>query len=57
MNDAYGANAGITYTGFSIDGFYTKENGAFHLRRTAFLCPRRSLRYYYCLQCSRRELP
>ena len=24
----YGANAGITYGGFSIDGFYTYENAA-----------------------------
>ena len=28
VNDAYGANAGITYAGFLIDGFYTQENGA-----------------------------
>ena len=32
VNDGYGANAGITYLGFSIDGFYTKENGAVNLR-------------------------
>jgi hypothetical protein len=31
--DGYGANAGITYMGFSIDGFYTKENGAVNLNR------------------------
>ena len=28
LGDGYGANAGITYMGFSIDGFYTKENAA-----------------------------
>ena len=31
MGDAYGANAGITYMGFSLDGFYTQENGAVSL--------------------------
>ncbi len=31
--DAYGANAGVTYMGFSVDGFYTKENGAVNLNR------------------------
>ena len=31
--DGYGANAGITYMGFSVDGFYTKENGAVNLSR------------------------
>ena len=33
VGDAYGANAGITYMGFSVDGFYTKENGAVNLSR------------------------
>jgi predicted porin len=33
VNDAYGANAGVTYMGFSVDGFYTKENGAVNLNR------------------------
>jgi predicted porin len=32
VGDGYGANVGITYAGFSIDGFYTKENGAVNLR-------------------------
>ena len=31
VNDGYGADAGVTYGGFSIDGFYTKENGAVNL--------------------------
>ncbi len=31
MGDGYGANVGATYMGFSIDGFYTKENGAVNL--------------------------
>jgi len=31
--DGYGANAGITYMGFSVDGFYTKENAAVNLSR------------------------
>ena len=31
--DGYGANAGVTYMGFSVDGFYTKENGAVNLSR------------------------
>ncbi len=31
VGDGYGANAGITYMGFSVDGFYTKENGAVNL--------------------------
>ncbi len=31
LQDAYGANVGITYMGFSVDGFYTKENGAVNL--------------------------
>jgi predicted porin len=31
--DAYAANAGITYMGFSVDGFYTKDNGAVNLSR------------------------
>ena len=33
VNDGYGANAGVTYMGFSVDGFYTKENGAVNLSR------------------------
>jgi hypothetical protein len=33
VNDAYGADAGITYMGFSVDGFYTKDNGAVNLSR------------------------
>jgi predicted porin len=32
VNDGYGANVGVTYLGFSIDGFYTKENGAVALK-------------------------
>ena len=32
VNDGYGANAGVTYAGFSVDGFYTKENGAVSIR-------------------------
>ena len=35
VGDAFGANAGITYMGFSVDGFYTKENGAVNLSRIA----------------------
>lgn len=31
VNDGYGANVGVTYLGFSVDGFYTKENGAVSL--------------------------
>ncbi len=31
VGDGYGANVGITYGGFSIDGFYTMENGAVSL--------------------------
>ncbi len=31
MGDGYGANLGVTYAGLSIDGFYTKENGAVSL--------------------------
>lgn len=31
VNDAYGVNAGFTYKGLSVDGFYTKENGAVNL--------------------------
>ena len=31
MGDGYGANAGVIYGGFSLDGFYTKENGAVSL--------------------------
>jgi predicted porin len=33
VNNGYGANAGVTYLGFSVDGFYTKENGAVNLSR------------------------
>ena len=33
LEDAYGANVGVTYAGLSIDGFYTKENGSVNLRR------------------------
>lgn len=29
--DGYGANAGFTWKGFSVDGYYTKENGAVNL--------------------------
>ena len=32
VKDGYGANAGVTYRGFSIDGFYTKENSAVNLK-------------------------
>ena len=32
VGDGYGANVGVTYMGFSVDGFYTKENGAVGLR-------------------------
>ena len=31
MGDGYGANVGAVYGGFSLDGFYTKENGAVNL--------------------------
>ncbi len=31
VGNGYGANAGVTYMGFSVDGFYTKENGAVSL--------------------------
>ena len=31
VGEGYAANAGIVYGGFSIDGFYTKENGAVNL--------------------------
>jgi hypothetical protein len=33
VNDGYGANAGVTYAGFSVDGFWTRENGAVSLSR------------------------
>ena len=33
VGDGYAANAGVTYMGFSVDGFYTKENGAVNLSR------------------------
>ena len=33
VGDGYGANAGFTYKGFSIDGFWTRENGAVSLRQ------------------------
>ena len=36
VNDGYGANVGVTYAGFSIDGFYTKENGAVALKTIPF---------------------
>ena len=36
LEDAYGANAGITYMGFSVDGFYTRENAAVNLSRMGF---------------------
>ena len=36
VGDAYGANAGITYMGFSVDGFYTKENGAVNLSPSGY---------------------
>ena len=32
LGDAYGANIGATYRGFSIDAFYEKENGAVTLK-------------------------
>ena len=32
VDDGYGANAGITYKGFSIDGFYQKVDGAVALK-------------------------
>ena len=32
VGDGYGANVGVTYKGFSVDGFYTKENGAVNLK-------------------------
>ena len=28
LGNAVGANVGATYKGFSLDGYYTKENGA-----------------------------
>ncbi len=31
VGDGYGGNVGITYMGLSVDGFYTKENGAVNL--------------------------
>ncbi len=37
--NGYGANAGITYGGFSIDGFYTQENGAVNLSNSVSLTP------------------
>ncbi len=37
--DGYGANIGVTYMGFSVDGFYTKENGAVNLSNTVNLLP------------------
>lgn len=33
VEDAIGGNVGITYKGFSVDGFYTQENGAVNLSR------------------------
>ena len=36
VGDGYGANVGVTYMGFSVDGFYTKENGAVGLSRLGF---------------------
>ncbi len=36
MGDGYSANVGATYMGFSIDGFYTKENGAVSLSSLSF---------------------
>ncbi len=36
VGDGYGANVGVTYMGFSVDGFYTKENGAVNLNRLGF---------------------
>ena len=36
VGDGYGANAGVTYAGFSIDGYYTKENGAVNLKSFAY---------------------
>jgi len=36
LEDAYGANAGITYMGFSVDGFYTRENAAVNLSQWGF---------------------
>ena len=32
VNDGYGADVGVSYLGFSVDGFYTKENGAVSLK-------------------------
>ena len=31
VGEGYGGNVGVTYMGFSVDGFYTKENGAVNL--------------------------
>ncbi len=39
VGNGYGANAGITYGGFSVDGFYTQENGAVSLTTTPSLNP------------------
>jgi len=39
VGDGYGANVGITYMGFSVDGFYTKENGAVSLSNTVNITP------------------
>ncbi len=33
VNDGYGANAGVTYAGFAVDGFWTREDGAVSLSR------------------------
>lgn len=33
VNNGYGANVGIVYAGFSIDGFWTREDGAVNLSR------------------------
>jgi predicted porin len=32
VNDGYGADVGVSYLGFSVDGFYTKENAAVSLK-------------------------
>ncbi len=34
MGDGYGGNVGFTYKGLSVDGFYTRENGAVSLSNT-----------------------
>ena len=39
VGDGYGANVGVTYMGFSVDGFYTKENGAVNLSNTVNVLP------------------